>query len=85
MKKTMKQINYTMLYGVVLKKTKKYIKINYGMGKIKIFLDELPDTKEIQVDYTISVGGFLVRRGLTTGVLGQNIGIFDKHPHYIRL
>lgn len=85
MRKKAKELNFTILYGVVLKKTKKYMKIDYGMGKIKVLLDEFSDTDDIKINYTVGVSGYLVKKGWFTCIEGQKITIFDKKPHYIKL
>lgn len=80
-----KQINFSVLYGVVLKKTNKYLKVNYGAGKIKILLDEIDDVSSLKKDYTISVSGYLKQGFIRTNIVAQQISIFDTKPHYIKL
>lgn len=89
-----KQINFTVLYGVVTKKTQKSIWINYGAGKIKVLLDELLEDESqelleelgrIQENFTISVSGYIKQGWIRTHLIAQQISIFDKKPHFIDL
>ena len=77
-----KQINFSVLYGVVIKKTKNALFVDYGAGKI---LDEMEDTNQIELNYTISVSGYLKQGWIKTNIVAQQISIFDKKPHYIKL
>lgn len=80
-----KQINFTVLYGVVLKKYKNKLLIDYGAGNIKVLLEEIEDTSQIEPNYTISVSGYLKQGWIKTNIVAQQISIFDKKPHYIKL
>lgn len=80
-----KQINFSVLYGVVIKKTKNALFVDYGAGKIKVLLDEMEDTNQIELNYTISVSGYLKQGWIKTNIVAQQISIFDKKPHYIKL
>lgn len=80
-----KQINFTVLYGVVYKKKKDALYVDYGLGKIKVLLDEIEDINKIEVGYTLSMSGFLKMGWIKTYLVAQQINIFDKKPHYINL
>lgn len=80
-----KQINFTLLYGVVYKKKKNTLYIDYGLGKIKVLLEEMDDVDQIEVGYTISISGFIKMSWIKTYLVAQQISIFDKKPHYINL
>ena len=80
-----KQINFTVLYGVVIKKKKEALWIDYGAGKIKVLMDEIESSNDIEPNYTISVSGYLKQGWIKTNIVAQQISIFDKRPHYINL
>jgi hypothetical protein len=80
-----KQINFTVLYGVVEKKKKHSLTINYGAGKIKILMDEIDNFNDVNINYTISVSGYLKQGWIRTYIVAQQISIFDKKPHHIDL
>lgn len=81
-----KDINFSVLYGVVLKRGKNYLTINYGKGVLRVLLDEIEeDTSSIKPNYTISVSGYLKQGWIRTNIVAQNISIFDKNPHFINL
>lgn len=80
-----KQINFSLLSGVVIKKRKNSLLIDYGTGKIKVLLKEIEDTSQIEPNYTISVSGYLEQGWVKTNIVAQQISIFDKKPHYIKL
>lgn len=80
-----KQINFSVLYGVVIKKGKNSLLIDYGAGKIKVLLDEIEETSQIETNYTVSVSGYLRQGWIRTNIVAQQISIFDKKPHYIKL
>ena len=79
-----KQINFSVLYGVVIKKHKNCLWIDYGLGKIKVLMDE-DMLKDIQLNYTISVSGYIEQAWIRTYINAQQVNIFDKKPHYIKL
>ena len=83
--KKIKQINFSVLYGVIEKKKKDTLWINYGAGKIKVFLDDIDQTEELNIGYTISVSGYLQQGWIRTYLMAQQVSIFDKRPHYIKL
>ncbi len=79
-----RSINFTVLYGVVLKKNKNSLTIDYGKGKIKVLLDEIEeDASSIEVNYTISLSGYIKQGWIKTNIVAQSISIFDKNPHFI--
>ncbi len=80
-----KQINFTVLYGVVLKKKRDYILIDYYHGKMKIFSDNIEDFDKIEENYTISASGYLTQGWIYTKLNAQQINIFDTKPHHIKL
>lgn len=80
-----KQINFSVLYGVVIKKKKDYLVIDYGAGQIKVLLQEIEDASQIEPNYTVSVSGYLKQGWIKTNLVAQQISIFDKKPHYIKL
>lgn len=79
-----KQINFLVIYGVVIRKNKNYIWLNYGLGKIKAYANK-DLLKDIEVNYTVSVSGYPEQQIIRTAVMAQQISIFDKKPHYINL
>lgn len=83
-KNNSKQINFSILYGVVIKKKKKYILLDYGLGKIKVYMDE-EMMRDIEPNYTISISGYIKQARIRTIFITQQASIFDKKPHYIKL
>ena len=41
--------------------------------------------KDIQLNYTISVSGYIEQAWIKTYINAQQVNIFDKKPHYIKL
>lgn len=80
-----RQLNFSVLYGVVEKKKKNALIINYGAGRIKVILDNIQDYNAIEKNYTISVSGFLKQSWIKTNLIATQISIFDKRPHFINL
>lgn len=80
-----RQINFSILYGVVKKKKANSLLIDYGAGKIKVLLDEIDkeELSKVELNYTISVSGYLKQGWIKTHIVAQQISIFDKKPHYI--
>ena len=64
-KNNSKQINFSILYGVVIKKKKKYILLDYGLGKIKVYMDE-EMMRDIEPNYTISISGYIKQAKIRT-------------------
>lgn len=78
-----RQLNFSVLYGVVEKKKKNAVIINYGAGRIKVLLDNIENYDTIEENYTISVSGYLKQGWIKTNLIATQVSIFDKSPHFI--
>lgn len=53
--------------------------IDYGLGKIKVLLDEIDDIDQIEVGYTISISGFIKMGWIKTYLVAQQISILIRN------